>query len=232
MDSNTINIDNDDIIAVSNNDDTIAVSNNNNDNNNNENNERVRHSFSSFSTELLFLIISYFSENYTETSLRKFLKYRERNDLHAFFLIEKSLEEFKNKTYIYEFNQEYSLKYLYDNEFRSTVNTRIENKSKRLCLHITYHHFENDELINNLSDVYKLNLSGSTGFTDVSSLDNLDTLILTGCHEVTDVSSLAGVRKLSLAGCNRAYNIHTLGDNNNNNTSNNNNNNNNHHHYY
>ena len=142
MDSNTIN--NDDI--VSNNDD-------NNNNNNNENNERVRHSFSSFSTELLFIIISYFSKNYTKTNI----KYQERNDLHAFFSIEKSLIEFKNKTYIYEFNQEYSLKYLYDNEFRSTVNTRIENKSKRLCLHITYHHFENDELINNLSDVYQLN---------------------------------------------------------------------------
>jgi len=227
MDTNTINIDNDDII-VSNNDDIIAVNNNNN---NNENNERVRHSFSSFSTELLFIIISYFSKNYTKTSLRN-LKYRERNDLHTFFLIEKSLKEFKNNTYIYEFNQEYSLKYLYDNEFRSTINTRIENKSKRLCLNITYHHFENDQLINNLSDVYKLNLSGSTGFTDVSSLDNLDTLILTGCHEVTDVSSLAGLRKLSLAGCNRASNIHTLGDNNNNNNNNNNNHHHHHHYYY
>ena len=85
-------------------------------------------------------------------------------------------------------NNEYSLKYYENIEYRTYIN-------------------------NNYKLIF-INLNENSMINDVSSLGNFHTLNLESCSEITDVSALGNVYTLDLRGCRKITNVSMLKSNN------------------
>ena len=124
-----------------------------------------KESYYSFFSTCKFLYLSTFKM----PTYRQFLSCKDDKDC-AF----KSNGEVNELRYIYYFNNKYSIKYYLSEDFRNEVKNRIDT------MYIS------------------LNLTRYYDISNFNILKNLHTLILRYCHDITDVSSLENINTLNL----------------------------------
>ena len=134
-----------------------------------------------------------------------------------------------NRKELKELNREDSLKYYFDDNFRSHILSTIINPYDQLSLDLSNRDCVTN--VSNLNNLRYLNLSGckyiidfkplteihylnltSTNITDTKNLKFVNTLILDRCINICDVSELGGVKNLSLEHCHNLSDVSALGD--------------------
>ena len=108
---------------------------------------------------------------------------------------------FSQLNYFMRLNEQASLKYAKELNFRSRFDPRRISLNLRFCKVI--------KDVTMLSSVHTLNWSNSK-IKDVSMLGGVHTLDLRACNGIKDVSMLGGVHTLNLYGCNGITDVSML----------------------
>lgn len=145
------------------------------------------------------------------------------NGLNNLLDVNRSFNALKKTKFYWKLNNEYSSKYYYDDNFKSTLDTLLTNRRTQLSLILSkryrsaFRFLLRDVIdVNNLGNVHELDLSGCKNITDVRCLGMVYKLDLSGCTKITNVSNLGNVHILNLSGCegisdvNALVNVHEL----------------------
>ena len=107
--------------------------------------------------EILFGII----KNYT--NVNNLLKCTKKFEIH------------KYKYFFYNLKREYSIKFYFDDLFRNYLLSNIKSSKNQLSLNISKSLIPN---LNNLTDVYSINISFCPNIKDIKPLENVHTLVV------------------------------------------------------
>lgn len=135
-----------------------------------------------------------------------------RNEQWQMIMSNKTIQQDLHQHQYFQLNYEMSIMYVFDDDFRNNIQSRIPNTSQQLSLDLSSTPTISDHHLHKVANVHALNLSQCFRIKNVSVLERVHELSLAHCDQVTDVSALGNVRILNLSLCSNIWDVSALGN--------------------